>query len=60
VLPVGGGEAEKSYRDVKSGVGNFDWSRDGNMIAFIMTDARLRQRKKKIKNQRTTGILWMK
>ncbi len=38
VLPVGGGEAEK-VTDVKSGVGNYDWSRDGNMIAFVMTDA---------------------
>jgi Tol biopolymer transport system component len=33
-----GGEAEK-ITDVKSGVGNFDWSRDSRMIAFIMTDA---------------------
>jgi len=42
VLPVGGGEAEK-VTDVKSGVGNFDWSYDwspnGNMIAFVMIDA---------------------
>ena len=42
VLPVGGGEAEK-VTDVKSGVGSFDWSFDwspnGNMIAFVMIDA---------------------
>jgi dipeptidyl aminopeptidase/acylaminoacyl peptidase len=37
VLPVGGGEAEK-VTDVKSGVGSYDWSHDGNMIAFVMTD----------------------
>ena len=38
VLPVGGGEAEK-ITDVKSGVGGYDWSRDGSMIAFTMNDA---------------------
>jgi dipeptidyl aminopeptidase/acylaminoacyl peptidase len=38
ILPVGGGEAEK-ITDVKSGVGSYDWSHDGNMIAFVMTDA---------------------
>ena len=32
-----GGEAEK-ITDVKSGVGAYDWSRDGKMIAFVMTD----------------------
>ena len=32
-----GGEAEK-ITDVKSGVGAYDWSRDGKMIAFLMTD----------------------
>ena len=37
VLPVGGGEAEK-ITDVKSGVGNYDWSHDGKMIAFVMAD----------------------
>lgn len=38
VLPVGGGEAEK-ITDVKSGVGNFDWSHESNIIAFTMIDA---------------------
>ncbi len=33
-----GGEAEK-ITDVKSGVGNYDWSHDASMIAFIVTDA---------------------
>ena len=33
-----GGEAEK-ITDVKSGIGNYDWSRDGKMIAFLMSDA---------------------
>ena len=37
ILPVGGGEAEK-ITDVKSGVGSYDWSHDGNKIAFVMTD----------------------
>jgi dipeptidyl aminopeptidase/acylaminoacyl peptidase len=32
-----GGEAEK-ITDVKSGVGNYDWSHDASMIAFIVTD----------------------
>ena len=59
MLPVGGGEAEK-ITDVKSGVGNYDWSRDGNMIAFVMADACQLIKKKKIKKQRMTGILWMK
>lgn len=38
LLPVGGGESEK-LTDVKTGVGNYEWSRDGNMIAFVMQDA---------------------
>ena len=33
-----GGEAEK-ITDVKSSVGNYDWSRNANMIAFLVTDA---------------------
>ena len=37
VLPVGGGESEK-ITDVKSGVGSYQWSHDGKMIAFIMID----------------------
>jgi dipeptidyl aminopeptidase/acylaminoacyl peptidase len=51
VLPVGGGEAEK-VTDVKSGVGNYDWSHDGNMIAFVMTDAAAdkEEKNKKSKN----------
>lgn len=51
VLPVGGGEAEK-VTDVKSGVGIYDWSHDGSMIAFVMTDAAAdkEERNKKAKN----------
>jgi len=51
VLPVGGGEAEK-ITDVKSGVGSYDWSHDGNMIAFVMTDAAAdkEEKNKKSKN----------
>ena len=51
VLPVGGGEAEK-VTDVKSGVGIYDWSHDGSMIAFVMTDAAAdkEEKNKKAKN----------
>ena len=51
ILPVGGGEAEK-VTDVKSGVGSYDWSHDGNMIAFVMTDAAAdkEEKNKKSKN----------
>jgi dipeptidyl aminopeptidase/acylaminoacyl peptidase len=51
VLPVGGGEAEK-VTDVKSGVGSYDWSHDGSMIAFLMTDAAAdkEEKNKKAKN----------
>lgn len=51
VLPVGGGEAEK-ITDVKSGVGNYDWSHDGSMIAFTMADAAAdkEEKNKKSKN----------
>lgn len=38
LLPVAGGESEK-LTDVKSGVGIYKWSNDGNMIAFTMLDA---------------------
>ena len=38
LLPVGGGESEK-ITDVKTGVTNYEWSRDGSMIAFTMLDA---------------------
>lgn len=38
VLPVGGGESEK-LTDVKTAVGNYKWSNDGSMIAFLMQDA---------------------
>ena len=46
-----GGEAEK-ITDVKCGVGNYDWSHDGNMIAFVMTDvaADKEEKNKKAKN----------
>jgi dipeptidyl aminopeptidase/acylaminoacyl peptidase len=51
LLPVGGGEAEK-ITDVKSGVGIYDWSHDGSMIAFVMTDAAAdkEEKNKKSKN----------
>src|SRR6185436_9862200 len=51
VLPVGGGEAEK-ITDSKSGVGIYDWSHDGSMIAFVMTDAAAdkEEKNKKAKN----------
>ena len=38
ILPVSGGESEK-ITDVKTGVGLYEWSRDGSMIAFTMMDA---------------------
>jgi dipeptidyl aminopeptidase/acylaminoacyl peptidase len=38
ILPLSGGESEK-ITDVKTGVGLYEWSRDGNMIAFTMMDA---------------------
>lgn len=37
LLPVGGGESEK-ITDVKTGVGSYKWSRDGQAIALIMSD----------------------
>ena len=51
LLSTMGGEAEK-ITDVKSGVGSFDWSRDGNMIAFLMIDAASdkEEKSKKAKN----------
>lgn len=36
-MPVTGGEAEK-VTDVKSGVGDYKWRKDGNAIAFMMLD----------------------
>ena len=38
LLPLEGGEAEK-ITDVKSGILIYEWSHDGNSIAFTMTDA---------------------
>ena len=38
LLPVSGGESEK-ITDVKTAVGSYKWSNDGNMIAFLMQDA---------------------
>ena len=51
LLSTMGGEAEK-ITDVKSGVGAFDWNRDGNMIGFIMLDAASdnEEKNKKAKN----------
>jgi len=51
LLAVGGGESEK-ITDVKSGVGNYKWSRDGSMIACTMLDAATEQeeKNKKAKN----------
>jgi dipeptidyl aminopeptidase/acylaminoacyl peptidase len=37
LLSAGGGEAEP-LTDVKTGVGNFDWSPDSKSIAFMMAD----------------------
>ncbi|HKP31192.1 MAG TPA: S9 family peptidase [Chitinophagaceae bacterium] len=37
VLPVGGGESEK-VTDVKTGIGDFEWSSDSRAIAFTMGD----------------------
>ena len=45
-----GGEAEK-ITDVKSGVGNFDWSRDSKMIAFLMNDAASEKEEKNKKSK---------
>jgi dipeptidyl aminopeptidase/acylaminoacyl peptidase len=51
LLPIGGGEAEK-ITDVKTGVGNYKWSRNGAMIAFTMSDAASdkEEKSKKAKN----------
>ncbi|HEX7903478.1 MAG TPA: S9 family peptidase [Chitinophagaceae bacterium] len=51
VLPVNGGEAEK-VTDVKSAVGEYDFSPDGNAIAFTMIDAAedKEEKNKKAKN----------
>jgi dipeptidyl aminopeptidase/acylaminoacyl peptidase len=51
MLPVGGGESEK-LTDVKTSVGNYEWSRDGKMIAFTMVDAAIdkEEKEKKAKN----------
>jgi len=38
LLALAGGESEK-ITDVKTGVGDFEWSRDGSMIAFLQADA---------------------
>ncbi len=38
LLPNAGGEAEK-ITDLKSGVAAYEWSNNGNQIAFTMTDA---------------------
>lgn len=38
MLPLAGGEAEK-ITDVKTSIGSYKWSNNGQMIAFIMADA---------------------
>jgi dipeptidyl aminopeptidase/acylaminoacyl peptidase len=38
ILSAAGGEAEK-ITDSKTGVSNFEWSDDGNALAFLMADA---------------------
>jgi dipeptidyl aminopeptidase/acylaminoacyl peptidase len=38
VLPLAGGEAEK-ITDVKTNVGEYEWSHDGKEIAFLVMDA---------------------
>ncbi len=37
LLSIAGGESEK-ITDVKTGVGNYKWSKDGSSIAFLMAD----------------------
>ena len=51
LLPLEGGEAEM-VTDAKNGVNNFEWSRDGSMIAYTMTDASSdeEEKNKKAKN----------
>ena len=38
ILPINGGESER-ISDVKTGVGSFEWSSDGNAIAYTLSDA---------------------
>lgn len=51
LLPVNGGEAEK-ITDVKTAIGSYKWSNNGQMIAFTMTDAASdkEEKNKKAKN----------
>ena len=70
ILPVCGGEAEK-VTDVKTSVINYEWRRDGKMIAFTMADAAddNEEKNKKAKNdwyfmdeeikQNRLYILWL-
>jgi dipeptidyl aminopeptidase/acylaminoacyl peptidase len=51
LLPIGGGESEK-ITDVKTGVGEYEWSHDGKSIAFLLVDsaANKEEKDKKAKN----------
>lgn len=50
ILPVAGGEAEK-ITDVKSGVGTYKWSRDGQAIAMTMADPAADEEEKNTKSK---------
>lgn len=50
LLSLNGGEAEP-LTDVKTAVGNFDWSSDSRSIAFTMTDAKTEEEEKNDKGK---------
>lgn len=51
LMSIAGGEAEK-ITDVKTGVGNYQWNKQGNAIAYIMNDSssNMEEKNKKSKN----------